>query len=84
MDIFKNLKKNKVERHSKKSIKKSTKKNESVDLYMKQINIELTKQDMYKQVNECAYPLLIPFQVIEKRGGDPSKNQVVDYSVTVG
>lgn len=66
----------------KKSIKKSFgKKAESVDLYMKEINTELTKQDMYREINKCAFPLLPAFQVIEKRGGDPSKNQVVDYSV---
>lgn len=67
----------------KKSIKKSTKKIEAVDTYMKEINSELTKQDMYRQINECSKPLLLPYQVIEKRGGDPSKNLVVDYSVFV-
>ena len=66
------------------SIKKSFgKRAESVDLYMKEINAELTKQDMYREINKCAYPLLPAFQVIDKRGGDSSKNQVVDYSVNI-
>ena len=68
----------------KKSIKKSFgKKAESVDLYMKEINTELTKQEMYREINKCMGPLLPAFQVIEKRGGEASKNQVVDYSVSL-
>ena len=49
---------------SKKSIKKLTRKVETVDLYMKEINIELTQQAMYKEFNEHFGPLLSPFQVI--------------------
>lgn len=47
---------------------------------MKEINTELTKQEMYREINKCMGPLLPAFQVIEKRGGEASKNQVVDYS----
>ena len=50
---------------------------------MKEINSELTKQELYKEVNRCVSPLLPPFQVIEKRGSASKNNNVIDYSVTL-
>jgi hypothetical protein len=46
---------------------------------MKEINNELTKQQLYYEINELVRPLLPEYEAIEKRG--ESKNNVVDYSV---
>lgn len=59
------------------------KKIEVTDIYMKEINNELTKQSLYKEVNLCVAPLLAPFQIIEKRGETSKYHNVVDYSVRI-
>jgi hypothetical protein len=70
---------------AKNTIRKSmARKNEVVDSFMKEINNELTKQGMYREINKCVEPLLPPFQVFEKRGSDTKVgNQTMDYSVGV-
>lgn len=65
----------------KKEIKKSLRKIEQVDPYMKEINNELTKQDLYREINSLVEPLLPSFQLIDKRG--ESKNNILDYSVNI-
>ena len=53
---------------SKNVLKKQIKSSEAVETYMKEINTELTKQEMYRVVNKCVSPLLPEFRVVEKRG----------------
>ena len=53
---------------SKNILKKQIKSSEAVETYMKEINTELTKQEMYRVVNKCVSPLLPEFRVVEKRG----------------
>lgn len=64
---------------NKKTLKKATRKTESIDTYMKEIGNELTKQELYKDIHKLLSQLLPPFQLFEKRG--ELKNNVVDYSV---
>ena len=47
---------------------------------MKEINTELTRQEMYRKVNKCVWPLLPEFKVVEKRGNE-NKKAALDYSV---
>jgi hypothetical protein len=65
---------------NKKTLKKSMRRAESIDNYMKEIGNELTKQDLYRDIHKLVSPLLPTFQLFEKRG--ELKNNVVDYSVT--
>lgn len=46
---------------------------------MKEINTELTRQEMYRKVNKCVWPLLPEFKVVEKRGNE-NKKAALDYS----
>lgn len=67
---------------SKNALRKQVKSSEAVETYMKEINTELTKQEMYKFINRCVEPLLYEFKIVEKRGID-SKKTAVDYSVRI-
>jgi len=49
---------------SKKMIKKSMRRSENVDPYMKEIGNELTKQEMYRQINKWVGVLLPEYQII--------------------
>jgi len=65
---------------SKNALRKQVKSSEAVETYMKEINTELTKQEMYRVVNKCVSPLLWEFRVVEKRGNE-NKKAGLDYSV---
>ncbi len=63
---------------NKRTLKKTTRKSETIETYMKEIGNELTKQEMYAEIHKLLSPLLPTYQVFEKRG--ELKNQVFDYS----
>jgi hypothetical protein len=63
---------------TKRMLKKTARRAENIDVYMKEIGNELTKQDMYRQIHGWVGPLLPPYSAIEKRG--EMRNNVVDYS----
>lgn len=63
---------------TKRMLKKTARRAENIDVYMKEIGNELTKQDMYRQIHSWVAPLLPPYAPIEKRG--EQRNNVLDYS----